>query len=113
MINTMNLVWGFDFRKLPRKAEPVDVWAYEKVSVSPAPNFTYPLVRRLADRPQGILTSPKPYEFSITPRSEQHARIIRGQFADTIPMFLPYERRLDDEDKKLLLKLRQEDGIFE
>jgi hypothetical protein len=108
----MNLVWGFDFRKLAGKAEPVDIWAYEKVSVSPPPKCIAPLLLCLANLSQGILTGPKPYELSITPRSEQHARIIREQYADVIPTFSPYEHRLSDEDKEWLLRTRREDELL-
>jgi hypothetical protein len=61
---------------------------------------------------QGIAATPNPWEFSITPRSEQHARIIRRKYADTIPMFLPYEHRLSQEDKDWLLKTRQQDRLL-
>ncbi|KAG8966557.1 hypothetical protein FRC03_011695 [Tulasnella sp. 419] len=84
MINTMNLLWGFTFSKAvdPKtglEIEP-DIWDYAK----------------------GILTCPNPFKCTIKPRSVHHAEIIKRQFAEATPAFLPFEHELCDEDKEFV-----------
>jgi len=80
ILNTMNLLWGFDFNPAKNSSgqdiEP-DLWNYVK----------------------GILTCPNPFECTITPRSQEHAEIIKRQFANCTPSFLPYEHEISNEDK--------------
>ncbi|CUA66986.1 O-methylsterigmatocystin oxidoreductase [Rhizoctonia solani] len=79
MLNTMNLVWAFDFRPATDetgKPIPVDIHDYAK----------------------GILTCPNPFKCKITPRSAHHAEIIEHDFAAAGPAFEPFERDLREED---------------
>ncbi|CAE6487691.1 unnamed protein product [Rhizoctonia solani] len=80
MLNTMNLVWAFDFRPdtdaETGKPIPVDIHDYAK----------------------GILTCPNPFKCKITPRTAHHAEIIEHDFAAAGPAFEPFERDLREED---------------
>ncbi|KAG8733043.1 hypothetical protein FRC11_009045 [Ceratobasidium sp. 423] len=80
MLNTMNLVWAFDFGPTTDpdtgKPVPVDIHDYAK----------------------GILTCPNPFKCKITPRSTHHAEIIEHDFAAAGLAFEPFERDLREED---------------
>ncbi|CAE7173942.1 unnamed protein product [Rhizoctonia solani] len=80
MLNTMNLVWAFDFHPATDsetgKPIPVDIHDYAK----------------------GILTCPNPFKCKITPRTAHHAEIIEHDFAAAAPAFEPFERDLREED---------------
>ncbi|EIN06276.1 cytochrome P450 [Punctularia strigosozonata HHB-11173 SS5] len=90
MVNSMNLIWGFDFaptvNKLTGEIEPLDLWAYHK----------------------GVVTDPRPFVCSIKPRTPQHASTIRRCFQEAIPSFAPYEERLSAEDKAWLVESRKD-----
>ncbi|KAF8756688.1 cytochrome P450 [Rhizoctonia solani] len=74
MLNTMNIVWAFDFSLATDpdtgKSIPVDIHDYAK----------------------GILTCPNPFKCKITPRSAHHAEIIEHDFAAAGLAFEPFER---------------------
>ncbi|KII94757.1 hypothetical protein PLICRDRAFT_693091 [Plicaturopsis crispa FD-325 SS-3] len=89
MVNTMNLIWAFDFKpEVDRKTGlslPVDI----------------------DDFHVGLLTGPRPFKCTITPRSANHARLVEERFNDAIDVFLPFEERLDESDKAWVKETRR------
>ncbi|KDQ16557.1 hypothetical protein BOTBODRAFT_54002 [Botryobasidium botryosum FD-172 SS1] len=87
-INTMNLLWAFNFDKAtdPKTGKPIDcdIWGYAK----------------------GILTGPKPFQCSITPRSPHHAELIEQAFYTSTEVFLPFEGDMTEEEKKYAAAMR-------
>ncbi|KAG8717182.1 hypothetical protein FRC09_014655 [Ceratobasidium sp. 395] len=81
MINTMNLLWAFDFSLAVDPATgkdiPVDIYNYAK----------------------GIVSCPEPYKCTIKPRSAHHAEIIGHEFAAADSAFVEYEHGLRDDDQ--------------
>ncbi|KAF8754705.1 cytochrome P450 [Rhizoctonia solani] len=88
MVNTMNLVWGFNYGpeidEKTGKPIPIDTWNYAK----------------------GILTCPEPFMVTITPRSKQHAEALEHEFQASSTAFAPYEIGLGDEDKEFIKSQR-------
>ncbi|KAF8714697.1 cytochrome P450, partial [Rhizoctonia solani] len=88
MVNTMNLVWGFNYGpeidEKTGKPIPIDTWNYAK----------------------GILTYPEPFMVTITPRSKQHAEVLEHEFQASSTAFAPYEIGLEDEDKEFIKSQR-------
>ncbi|CAE6388327.1 unnamed protein product [Rhizoctonia solani] len=80
MLNTMNLVWAFDF------------------SLATDPDTGKPIPVDIHDYAKGILTCPNPFKCKISPRSAHHAEIIEHDFAAAGPAFEPFERDLREED---------------
>ncbi|CAE6376736.1 unnamed protein product [Rhizoctonia solani] len=84
MVNTMNMLWGFnygpDIDEKTGEPIPVDTWDYAK----------------------GILTCPKPFMVTITPRSKQHAEVLEHEFQASVAAFVPYEHGLVGEDKEFV-----------
>ncbi|KAG9095721.1 hypothetical protein FS749_009926 [Ceratobasidium sp. UAMH 11750] len=81
MINTMNLLWAFDFGlatdPATGKEVPVDIYNYAK----------------------GIVSCPEPYQCTIKPRSAHHAEIIEHEFAAAESAFVEYEHGLREVDQ--------------
>lgn len=90
MINTMNLIWAFDY------APEID-----SETGKPIPVNTFGYV-------QGIITFPEPFKCTITPRSEHHAEIIKHEFAAADAAFAPYEHGLREEDKAFIEARRRQ-----
>ncbi|KAF8600198.1 cytochrome P450 [Ceratobasidium sp. AG-I] len=90
IINTMNLIWAFNFGpeidSTTGKPIPVDLYNYVT----------------------GIATCPEPFMCTITPRSKQHADIIRHEFAASEAAFAPYEHGLRAEDRSFVERQRRE-----
>ncbi|KAF8599139.1 cytochrome P450 [Ceratobasidium sp. AG-I] len=90
MINTMNLIWAFNFGpeidSETGKPIPVNIFNYSK----------------------GVLPCPEPFMCTVTPRSKQHAEIIKNEFAAADAAFAPYEHGLRDEDKAFIEARRRE-----
>nr|BAK09482.1 cytochrome P450 [Postia placenta] len=82
-INTMNLLWGFDFMKARDATgamiEP-DVWDYS----------------------EGVATCPNPFKCDINPRSRHHEEIVRRDFIASRDAFLPFEHNLSASDKAFI-----------
>ncbi|KAL0574271.1 hypothetical protein V5O48_007679 [Marasmius crinis-equi] len=87
MLNTMNLVWAFDF-KPAKDADgqdiPADVNAYEK----------------------GIIPGPKPFDCIAAPRHAKVAEIIQREFREATDTFVKFERDLAPEDKEFVAQQR-------
>jgi hypothetical protein len=49
---------------------------------------------------------PRPFDFDITPRSAQHATMIREAFRAATPSFERYEDRLSKKDKQWVMQSR-------
>jgi len=86
IMNTMNLIWAFDFKPT------VDPTTGKVIPVDPN-NLT-----------EGVLSAPKPFLCDIKPRSESHADIIRGDFADARATFAPFEQELSPQDADFVAK---------
>ncbi|KAJ7610299.1 cytochrome P450 [Mycena polygramma] len=86
-VNAMNLLWGFDFAPV-KDANGKD------------------LVPDTFDYAQALASFPNPFECQITPRSPEHALIIRKQFMDYTPLFQAYEREISPEDLAFVEDLR-------
>jgi len=56
---------------------------------------------------QGILTAPKPFKCSITPRSQGRADIIEREFTDAIGTFLRFEENLEEGEKRWIQETRK------
>jgi len=87
-INTMNLLWAFDFLKakdaLGKDVEP-DVWDFKR----------------------GIVIAPNHFKCIIKPRSQHHADIIEKNFADATSAFEPFEQELCAEDRAFVNETRK------
>ncbi|KAG9123388.1 hypothetical protein FRC07_015007 [Ceratobasidium sp. 392] len=81
MINTMNLLWAFNFGlevdPATGKDIPVDIYNYAK----------------------GIVSCPEPYGCTIKPRTAHHAEIIMHEFAAAESAFVEYEHGLREDDQ--------------
>ncbi|KAG8997242.1 hypothetical protein FRB90_012552 [Tulasnella sp. 427] len=88
-INTVNLLWGFNFLKAkdPATGKEItpDVWDYAK----------------------GILTCPNPFKCEIVPRSQHHKEIIERQFAEATEVFERFEHELSPEDRAFVKEQRK------
>jgi hypothetical protein len=51
---------------------------------------------------------PDPYRVKIRARGEARARLIDETFAESIDLFVPFEQRLDEEDKTWVTQNRGE-----
>jgi len=89
MINTMNLLWAFDFKPEtdPETGKPL-----------PVDTFNYI---------EAIATAPMPFKCAITPRSAHHAEMIKHEFAAAEEAFAPYEHGLREEDRAVLQAQRK------
>ncbi|KAK0485125.1 cytochrome P450 [Armillaria novae-zelandiae] len=56
--------------------------------------------------PQGILTSPRPFQCRITPQSEGKAKLIKKAFLDTEDIFVKLETGITAEDKEWMERYR-------
>jgi hypothetical protein len=56
---------------------------------------------------QALASSPNRFDCRITPRSLEHARIIKTQLAEFTPLFEAYERGISEEDKAFLKEMRE------
>ncbi|KAI3619486.1 cytochrome p450 [Moniliophthora roreri] len=87
-LNTMNLLWAFDFRpaKDPESGRdvPIDVWGYE----------------------EGLALTPKPFQCRIIPRGEHVEDIIESEFRASTETFVQFERDLAEEDKRWVDEIR-------
>lgn len=54
------------------------------------------------------MTWPNPFECSITPRTPQHAEMIKRDFLGAVSAFEPFEHDLDEDDKIFVEKQREE-----
>ncbi|KAF8600199.1 cytochrome P450 [Ceratobasidium sp. AG-I] len=90
MVNTMSLIWAFNYGpeidSATGKPIPVDIFKYTK----------------------GIATCPEPFMCTITPRSKQHAELIKHEFAAAEATFAPYEHGLREEDRAFIERRRKE-----
>lgn len=57
------------------------------------------------------MSTPKPFEFAIKPRSSAHEQIIRAEFARALPSFAAYEHFLNAEEKEWLARTRKDEGL--
>ena len=76
MINTMNLVWAFNFAKDDSGTGNWDMSSYGDVSVS---IFFARMILNLPPQP-GLELSPLPFTCTITPRDRKRASLIRHTF---------------------------------
>ncbi|KII94756.1 hypothetical protein PLICRDRAFT_169479 [Plicaturopsis crispa FD-325 SS-3] len=88
MLNAMYLVWAFDF------APPVD----SKTGL--------PIPVDVDDYHVGLATGPRPFKSSITPRSADHARMVKEAYNGVTDFFLPFEERLNETDKAWVKETR-------
>ncbi|KAF8602930.1 cytochrome P450 [Ceratobasidium sp. AG-I] len=90
MVNAMNILWAFNYGpeidSVTGKPIPVDIFNFSK----------------------GIATYPEPFMCTITPRSKQHAEIIKHEFAAAEGVFAPYEHGLREEDRAFIEARRQQ-----
>ncbi|KAJ7589614.1 cytochrome P450 [Mycena floridula] len=88
MLNTMNLLWGFDFSlatdSLTKAPIPVNVFDYQ---------------------PE-LLQKPAPFKCNITPRSKERAALIKREFIEAIATFSRFEDGLSAEEKEWLVQTR-------
>ncbi|KAJ7170769.1 cytochrome P450 [Mycena crocata] len=89
-INAINLLWGFNFSPIK------DASGKE-------------LVPDIYDYAQALASFPNLFKCEITPRSPDHARIIRQQFMDYTPLFQAYEREISADDLKFVEALREKE----
>jgi len=85
-INTMNLIWGFNFNKAcddNGNEIELDLWNYA----------------------EGLSTFPCPFKCIITPRSPEHAETVRNEFRESREAFTPFEHNLSTEDKAYVREL--------
>ncbi|KAG7451082.1 cytochrome P450 [Guyanagaster necrorhizus] len=82
MLNTMNLIRGFQFSPATDSVTDaivlVDITDYEK----------------------GILTAPRPFQCRITPRSDCKIKLIKRAFLNAEDVFAKFESRITAEDKE-------------
>ncbi|KAJ7640418.1 cytochrome P450 [Mycena polygramma] len=86
-INTMNLVWAFDFTTATDaggKPMELDTFDYQR----------------------GILTGPCPFKCKITPRTREKAEIIEREFLEAADTFSKFESGLSAEDKEFVKQSR-------
>ncbi|KII89847.1 hypothetical protein PLICRDRAFT_40022 [Plicaturopsis crispa FD-325 SS-3] len=88
MIAIMLVLWAFEFDYAidPETRKPIelDEWDFH----------------------DGTFSYPNPYKCSIKPRSAHHAELIEQVFVDSIPTLLPFERKLDAEEKAWVAQSR-------
>ncbi|KAF9269294.1 cytochrome P450 [Marasmius fiardii PR-910] len=82
MLNTMNLLWAFDFRP-PQDSRgrdlPVDIHNYER----------------------GIVSAPRPFDCQIKPRNDRVVEIIEREFMNATETFSKFERGSTAEDRTM------------
>ncbi|ESK85932.1 cytochrome p450 [Moniliophthora roreri MCA 2997] len=87
-LNTMNLIWAFDFEPVKDSAGneiPVSLENYEK---------------------KGMLPSPLPFKCQIRPRYQNVIGIIEREFKEATDTFVKFERDLAPADKKWVDEIR-------
>lgn len=108
MVNTMNLLWAFKYEpeidSTTKKAIPINTFDYSEVR-----DQFYIMLQQYKIRvEQGAATGPKPFMCTITPRSKQHAEIIKHNFSAAEAAFAPYEHGLREEDRAFIEARRKE-----
>ncbi|KAI0793048.1 cytochrome P450 [Irpex lacteus] len=86
-INTMNLLWGFEFfpaKDMKGNEITPDIWNYA----------------------QALSTSPNPFQFNVRPRTAKHAEIIRQRFSEATPTLNQFEYGISEEDESFLNDIR-------
>jgi len=87
-MNTMNLLWAFEFGKgrLEDGTEiEVDLWGFYA----------------------GVGNDPYPFVISPKPRSERHEQLVLQNFITSAEILRPFEHELCEEDRNLVNDSRQ------
>jgi len=75
------------------------IWALN-CGIAIDPETKKPIPVDIWDQFKGVLTGPKPFKCSITPRNHWHAEIVEQEFMGSADTFLPFEVHLSKEDKE-------------
>jgi hypothetical protein len=110
-INTLKLIWAFKFSKskvsATKKDKVYDLNDFVKVRLISHPSGSFEFVDQELTT-QGILTGPSRFECEITPRSAQHAEVIKRELLSATQTFEPFEQQLDPADREFVTQLRRD-----